>query len=192
MIVVGKISAILVKPQCVFRRQGIISNGFCKMNIFGILMFYYSDVTMSATASQITSISTLCSAVCSGAHQRKPSKLRVTGLYEGNQSVTGGFPPQRANNAENISIWWRHHHVIFRWRDSLGSNSQHLFRQWFDAVNIRHAQSLESMRRIHTPTGISELIHTQTSEFFEKPKSLKRYYSRLYKNTRNNNMFRVV
>ena len=23
--------------------------------------------------------------------------------------VTGEFPAQRANNAENVSIWWRHH-----------------------------------------------------------------------------------
>ena len=25
--------------------------------------------------------------------------------------ATGGFPPQRASNAENVSIWWRHHAV---------------------------------------------------------------------------------
>ena len=31
----------------------------------------YSDVRMSAMASQITGISTVCSVVCSGAHQRK-------------------------------------------------------------------------------------------------------------------------
>ena len=37
------------------------------------------------------------------------SKLRVTGLYEGNSPVTGEFPAQMACNAENVSIWWRHH-----------------------------------------------------------------------------------
>ena len=37
------------------------------------------------------------------------SKLRVTGLCEGNSPVTGEFPAQRASNAKNISIWWRHH-----------------------------------------------------------------------------------
>ena len=37
------------------------------------------------------------------------SKLRVTGLCEGNSPVTGEFPSQRASNAENSSIWWRHH-----------------------------------------------------------------------------------
>ena len=37
----------------------------------------------------------------------KASKLRVTGLCEGNSPVTGEFPAQRASNAENVSIWWR-------------------------------------------------------------------------------------
>ena len=44
-----------------------------------------------------------------GADQRKKSKLRVTGLSEGNSPVPGEFPAQRASNAENASIWWRHH-----------------------------------------------------------------------------------
>ena len=40
---------------------------------------------------------------------KKTSKLRVTSLCEGNPSVTGGFPTQKARNAEIVSIWWRHH-----------------------------------------------------------------------------------
>ena len=43
------------------------------------------------------------------APSKKTSKLRVTGLCEGKPPVTGGFPSQRARNAENVSIWWRHH-----------------------------------------------------------------------------------
>ena len=43
---------------------------------------------------------------------KKTSKLRVTGLCEGNTPVTGEFPSQRASNAENVSIWWRHHAEI--------------------------------------------------------------------------------
>ena len=39
------------------------------------------------------------------------SKLRVTGLCVGNSPVTGEFPAQRASNAENVSIWWRHPRV---------------------------------------------------------------------------------
>ena len=39
----------------------------------------------------------------------KTSKLRVTGLCAGNSPETGEFPAQMASNAENVSIWWRHH-----------------------------------------------------------------------------------
>ena len=40
---------------------------------------------------------------------RKTSKPRVTGLCAGNSQGTGEFPAQVASNAENVSIWWRHH-----------------------------------------------------------------------------------
>ena len=42
------------------------------------------------------------------AHIKETSKLRVTGLCEGNSPVTGEYPTQRSSNAENVSIWWRH------------------------------------------------------------------------------------
>ena len=42
---------------------------------------------------------------------KKISKLRVTGLCEGNSPGTGEFPVQRVSNAENVSIWWRHHFI---------------------------------------------------------------------------------
>ena len=41
----------------------------------------------------------------------KTSKLPFTGLCEGNLPATGEFPAQRASNAENVSIWWRHHEL---------------------------------------------------------------------------------
>ena len=59
---------------------------------------------MEAIASQITSLNRL--------FRRRPnktSKLRVTGLCVGNSPVTSEFPGQMANNAENVSIWWRRH-----------------------------------------------------------------------------------
>ena len=40
---------------------------------------------------------------------KKTSKLRVTGLCAGNSLGTGEFTAQMASNAENVSIWWRHH-----------------------------------------------------------------------------------
>ena len=42
---------------------------------------------------------------------KKTSKLRVTGICEGNSPVTGEFPVQMASNAENIPIWWRQHGI---------------------------------------------------------------------------------
>ena len=40
---------------------------------------------------------------------KKTTKLRVTGLCAGNSPVAGEFPAQMTSNAENVSIWWRHH-----------------------------------------------------------------------------------
>ena len=45
---------------------------------------------------------------------KKTSKLHVTGLCAGNSPATGEFPAQMASNAENVSIWWRHH--VSEWR----------------------------------------------------------------------------
>ena len=40
---------------------------------------------------------------------KKTSKHSITGLCEGNPPVTGGFTSQKASDAVNLSIWWRHH-----------------------------------------------------------------------------------
>ena len=40
---------------------------------------------------------------------KKTSKIRATGLCARNSPGTGVFPAQMASNAENVSIWWRHH-----------------------------------------------------------------------------------
>ena len=64
---------------------------------------------MGAMAFQTTGITIVYSIVYSGADEKqKTSKLRVTGLCEGNSPVVGVFPAQRTSNAENVSIWWRH------------------------------------------------------------------------------------
>ena len=43
---------------------------------------------------------------------KKTSELHVTGLCAGNSTVTSEFPAQRASNAKNVSIWWRHHELF--------------------------------------------------------------------------------
>ena len=40
---------------------------------------------------------------------KKTSELRVNGICEGNSPVISPFPTQRASDAENVSILWRHH-----------------------------------------------------------------------------------
>ena len=57
--------------------------------------------------SQITGVLLVSSTVCS----KEISKLWVTGICEENPPVAGGFPSQRASNAENVPIWWRHRAV---------------------------------------------------------------------------------
>ena len=65
---------------------------------------------VGAIASQITSLTIVYSAV-SGAdqskHQSSASLAFVWGIHR--SPVTGEFPAQMASNAENLSIWWRHH-----------------------------------------------------------------------------------
>ena len=43
---------------------------------------------------------------------KETSKLRVKGLCAWNSPVSGEFPAQRASNAENVSISWRHHSIL--------------------------------------------------------------------------------
>ena len=45
---------------------------------------------------------------------KKTSKLRVSGLCEGNPPVTGGFPSQRTSYTENVSVWW-HYRISLRY-----------------------------------------------------------------------------
>ena len=44
---------------------------------------------------------------------KRPSKLRITGLCAGNSPVTDEVTAQMASNAENFSIWWRHHETHY-------------------------------------------------------------------------------
>ena len=70
---------------------------------------HYNDVMMGIMASQITSLTIVCLLNRLFRRDKKTSKLRVTGPCVGNSPVTGEFPVQMASNAENVSIWWRHH-----------------------------------------------------------------------------------
>ena len=58
---------------------------------------------MGVMASQITSLTIVNSTVYSGADQRKHQSSSSLAF------VRGIHRSQIANNAENVSIWWRHH-----------------------------------------------------------------------------------
>ena len=82
---------------------------------------------------------------------KKTSKLRVTGLCEGNSPGTGEFPEQMASNAENVSIWWRHHEwslnktescTIEWWEDYAHAWSN------FHSANVLSACRLQSFRHV--------------------------------------------
>ena len=52
------------------------------------------------------------------AQMKKNIKASRHWLCERNSPVTGELPAQRASNAENISILWRHHailEIVFPW-----------------------------------------------------------------------------
>ena len=69
---------------------------------------HYNDVIMTTMASQITSLTVVYSIVYSDADKKNikaPRHWPLCGEFTG----TGEFPVQRASNAENGSIWWRHH-----------------------------------------------------------------------------------
>ena len=83
--------------------------------LFQEIFFHYNDVVMNAMVSQITGVSIICSTVGLGADQRKHQSSASLTLFEGNSPVTDEFPAQKASNAENVSIWWRHHSNTAIW-----------------------------------------------------------------------------
>ena len=98
---------------------------------------------MGTMASQITSLTIVYSAVYSGAdqskHQSSASLAFVWGIHRG----PGEFPAQMASNAENVSIWWRHH-VSRQWTvDKLSAWKlmyvyMHVFIHHFPIIYILH------------------------------------------------------
>ena len=70
--------------------------------------FHYSDIIMCAMVSQITSLTIVYLTISSGTDQRKHQNSMSLASVR-NLPVTGEFPAQRSSDAENVSIWWRHH-----------------------------------------------------------------------------------
>ena len=70
---------------------------------------------MSVMASQITGVSIVYSIVYSFVQARIKSNIEAPRYWpfsEGISPVIGESLAQRASNAENVSIWWRHHDLV--------------------------------------------------------------------------------
>ena len=76
---------------------------------------HYSDVKMSAMASQIVGVLIVYSNVCSGVDQRKhqssASLVCVRGIHRWpvNSPQSPVKPRTQASDVEHVYIWWRHH-----------------------------------------------------------------------------------
>ena len=96
---------------------------------------------MDSIAYQITSLTIVYSSVHSGTDQRKHQSSASLAFVWENSPVTGEFPAQMASNAENVSIWWRHHdnriyrHVVEGWFDISG-NMQWLYDIYLNVFDI--------------------------------------------------------
>ena len=105
----------------VYRRELVFS---VVAMLFIILCFvhnHYSDVILSAMASQITGVTIVCLTVFLGADQRKKIKAPSHWPLWGESTGEPWIPLQMANNAKFVSIWWRHH-VCFPLAASLHCN----------------------------------------------------------------------
>ena len=118
---------------CCCERQSILVN-----LVLGYSWNHYNDVIMSKIASQITSLTQLITQLFIQAR----IKQNITGLCVGTSPGTGEFPTEMASNAENVSIWWRHH-VSSTIETSaqqtvLGSNPEHYGMTPHQSYNIIH------------------------------------------------------
>ena len=97
-----------------------------------------------------------------GRRSKKTSKLRVTGLCVGNSPGTGEFPTQMASNAENVSIWWRHH-VNHSWKtpDIQGHVENGLFMEAHISWNF---ELVWLLRKVGAEPSSMNFINVQCSQ----------------------------
>ena len=89
----------------------------CTITSERLLTFYFRESTLRWRHNGCDSVSNHLPHDCLlnrlfRRRSKKTSKLCVTGLCAGNSPETGEFLAQMASNAENVSIWWRHHDLV--------------------------------------------------------------------------------
>ena len=78
-------------------------------------LYHYNDVTMSLTASQITSLTVVYSTGYSDADQRKRQSSASLAFVRGIHRGPVNSPHKGPVTRENVSIWWRHHDWCWQW-----------------------------------------------------------------------------
>ena len=98
----------------IFRLHNFSPHSNVIVTIHSCWAFRYNDVIMSVMASQITSLTIVCSSDYSEMHIKEnikaPRHWPLWGKFTGDRWIP--CTTQRASNAENVSIWWRHHALI--------------------------------------------------------------------------------
>ena len=73
---------------------------------------HYNDVKWARWRLK-SPVSSLFAQLLVQARIRENIKAPCHWLCAGNSPVIGEFPAQKASNAENVSIWWRHHEQFY-------------------------------------------------------------------------------
>ena len=97
-------AAILSRPQCGIDLCLLCYVSDCNPRVFPLQLHHNGHNIVSNHQPRVCLLNRLFRR-----RSKKTSKIRVPGLCTGNSPVTGEFPAQMASNAENVSIWWRHH-----------------------------------------------------------------------------------
>ena len=76
---------------------------------------HYNDVITGAMASQITRFMIVYQIVYPGADQRKHQSSVSLAFVRGIHRWPVNCPHKMTSNAQNVSIWWRHHESYYSW-----------------------------------------------------------------------------
>ena len=90
---------------------------------------------------------------------KKTPKLGVTGRCAGNSPVTGEFPAQMASDAENVSIWWRHHGIYGQKVLSYVLQSLRTFSRYYDVYFYKHYMLYNHVVKFHQFDWVNKRTH---------------------------------
>ena len=129
---------------------------------------HHNDVIMGTMASRISSLTIVYSTIYSGADQRKHQSSASLAFVWGIHRGPVNSPPQRASNAENVSIWWRHHvfgHSWFRLLcsdDSVQNGRRNASRTLATSETILCIGSANERRRYNVTSSLNGWAHTDS------------------------------